>query len=159
MSFETYVRSIDILLVEDNPGDVRLTKETLKNSKIHNNVIVVNNGEEALTYLYRRDKYRNAVRPDLILLDLNLPKKGGIEVLAKVKEDPDLKHIPIVVLTSSKAEEDILKTYNLHANCYVTKPIVLEQFCTVVNTIESFWLSIVKLPKDGAEGSVTKSEE
>jgi chemotaxis family two-component system response regulator Rcp1 len=159
MSFETYVRSIDILLVEDNPGDVRLTKETLKNSKIHNNVIVVNNGEEALTYLYRRDKYRNAVRPDLILLDLNLPKKGGIEVLAKVKEDPELKHIPIVVLTSSKAEEDILKTYNLHANCYVTKPIVLEQFCTVVNTIESFWLSIVKLPKDGAEGSVTKSEE
>jgi two-component system, chemotaxis family, response regulator Rcp1 len=96
MSFETYVRAIDILLVEDNPGDVRLTKETLKNSKIHNNVIVVNNGEEALAYLYRRDTYRNAVLPDLILLDLNLPKKGGVEVLAQVKEDPELKHIPIV---------------------------------------------------------------
>jgi chemotaxis family two-component system response regulator Rcp1 len=143
-------------LVEDNPGDVRLTKETLKNSKIHNNVIVVNNGEEALAYLYRRDTYRNAVLPDLILLDLNLPKKGGVEVLAQVKEDPELKYIPIVVLTSSKAEEDILKSYNLHANCYVTKPIVLEQFCTVVNTIESFWLSIVKLPKEVAQGFVTK---
>jgi chemotaxis family two-component system response regulator Rcp1 len=150
MSSETYVRAIDILLVEDNPGDVRLTKETLKRSKIHNNVIVVNNGEEAIAYLYRRDTYRNAVLPDLILLDLNLPKKGGVEVLAQVKEDPKLKHIPIVVLTSSKAEEDILKSYNLHANCYITKPIVLEQFCTVVNTIESFWLSIVKLPKEVA---------
>jgi two-component system, chemotaxis family, response regulator Rcp1 len=148
MSLETFVQAIDILLVEDNPGDVRLTRETLKNSKIHNNVMVVNNGEEALAYLYRRDKYVKANRPDLILLDLNLPKKGGLEVLAQVKEDPELKHIPIVVLTSSKAEEDILRTYNLHANCYVTKPMVLEQFCAVVNTIESFWLSIVKLPKD-----------
>jgi two-component system, chemotaxis family, response regulator Rcp1 len=154
MSSETYVRCIDILLVEDNPGDVRLTKETLKNSKIHNNVNVVTNGDEALAYLYRRDKYLNAVRPDLILLDLNLPKKGGQEVLAQIKEDPELKHIPIVILTSSKAEEDILKTYNLHANCYVSKPVVLEQFCTVVNTIESFWLSIVKLPK-GVHGSAT----
>jgi chemotaxis family two-component system response regulator Rcp1 len=148
MSLETFVQAIDILLVEDNPGDVRLTRETLKNSKIHNNVMVVNNGEEALAYLYRRDKYVKANRPDLILLDLNLPKKGGLEVLAQVKEDPELKHIPIVVLTSSKAEEDILRTYNLHANCYVTKPMVLEQFCAMVNTIESFWLSIVKLPKD-----------
>jgi chemotaxis family two-component system response regulator Rcp1 len=149
MSFETFVRPIDILLVEDNPGDIRLTQETLANGKMHNNVIVVNNGEEALAYLYRRGEYRNAVRPDLILLDLNLPKKGGQEVLEQAKEDPELKHIPIVILTSSKAEEDILKTYNLHANCYVTKPLDLEQFCTVVNTIESFWLSIVKLPKSG----------
>ncbi len=108
---------------------------------------MVSNGDEALAYLYRRDKYLNAVRPDLILLDLNLPKKGGQEVLAQIKEDPELKHIPIVILTSSKAEEDILKTYNLHANCYVSKPVVLEQFCTVVNTIESFWLSIVTLPR------------
>jgi two-component system, chemotaxis family, response regulator Rcp1 len=149
MSFETFVRPIDILLVEDNPGDIRLTQETLTDSKMHNNVIVVYNGEEALAYLYRRGEYRNAVRPDLIILDLNLPKKGGHEVLEQVKEDPELKHIPIVILTSSKAEEDILKTYNLHANCYVTKPLDLEQFCTVVNTIESFWLSIVKLPKSG----------
>jgi chemotaxis family two-component system response regulator Rcp1 len=147
MSFETFVRPIDILLVEDNPGDIRLTQETLTSSKMHNNVIVVNNGEEALAYLYRRGKYQNASCPDLIILDLNLPKKGGLEVLEQVKEDPELKHIPIVILTSSKAEEDILKTYNLHANCYVTKPLDLEQFCTVVNTIESFWLSIVKLPK------------
>jgi two-component system, chemotaxis family, response regulator Rcp1 len=149
MSFETFVRPIDILLVEDNPGDIRLTQETLTDSKMHNNVIVVYNGEEALAYLYRRGEYRSAVRPDLIILDLNLPKKGGLEVLEQVKEDPELKHIPIVILTSSKAEEDILKTYNLHANCYVTKPLDLEQFCTVVNTIESFWLSIVKLPKSG----------
>ena len=147
MSLATFVRAIDILLVEDNPGDVRLTQETLTHSKMHNNVIVVSNGEQALEYLYRRGEYRDAVRPDLILLDLNLPKKGGHEVLAQVKEDPELKHIPIVILTSSKAEEDILKTYNLHANCYVTKPLDLEQFSTVVNAIESFWLSIVKLPK------------
>jgi two-component system, chemotaxis family, response regulator Rcp1 len=149
VSFETFVRPIDILLVEDNPGDIRLTQETLTDSKMHNNVIVVNNGEEALAYLYRRGLYRDSVRPDLIILDLNLPKKGGHEVLEQVKEDSELKHIPIVILTSSKAEEDILKTYNLHANCYVTKPLDLEQFCTVVNTIESFWLSIVKLPKSG----------
>jgi CheY-like chemotaxis protein len=154
---ETYVQSIDILLVEDNPGDVRLIRETLKNSKIHNNVIVVNNGEEALAYLYRRDRYRDAVRPDLILLDLNLPKKGGYEVLVQVKEDSQLKHIPIVVLTSSRVEEDILKTYNLHANCFISKPIGLEQFCAVVNTIESFWLSIVKLPKDTPLGSAGKN--
>src|SRR5277367_4694976 len=115
MSLTTFVRAIDIPLVEDNPGDVRLTQETLKNSKMHNNVIVVSNGEQALAYLYRRGEYRDAIRPDLILLDLNLPKKGGHEVLAQVKEDPELKHIPIVILTSSKAEEDILKTYNLHA--------------------------------------------
>jgi len=151
MSFATFVRAIDILLVEDNPGDVRLTQETLTNSKMHNNVIVVSNGEQALAYLYRRGEYRDAVRPDLILLDLNLPKKGGHEVLAQVKEDPELKHIPIVILTSSKAEEDILKTYNLHANCYVTKPLDLEQFSTVVNAIESFWLSIVKLPKGAVQ--------
>jgi two-component system, chemotaxis family, response regulator Rcp1 len=139
MTSESFVRSIHILLVEDNPGDIRLTQETLTNRKMHNNVIVVSNGEEALAYLYRRGEYRDAVCPDLILLDLKLPKQ----------KDPELKHIPIVILTSSKAEEDILKTYNLHANCYVTKPLDLEQFCTVVNTIESFWLSIVKLPKGG----------
>jgi two-component system, chemotaxis family, response regulator Rcp1 len=146
MIFEPFVYPIQILLIEDNPGDIRLTQEILKDSKFHNELMVARNGEEALDYLYRRGGHRDAAHPDLILLDLNLPKKGGHEVLAQVKADPELKRIPVVVLTSSAAEEDILKTYNLHVNCYISKPVNLEQFYTVVQLIENFWLSIVKLP-------------
>jgi len=141
--------AIEILLVEDNPGDVRLTEEALKIGKILNRLSVVNDGVEALAFLRREGKYANAPRPDLIMLDLNLPKKDGREVLAEVKSDDDLKRIPVVVLTISKAEEDILKTYNLHANCYVTKPVDLNQFLTVVKAVEDFWLTIVKLPPNG----------
>ena len=142
-------RPVEILLVEDNPGDVRLTEEALKIGKILNRLSVVNDGVEALAFLRREGKYANAPRPDLIMLDLNLPKKDGREVLAEVKSDDDLKRIPVVVLTISKAEEDILKTYNLHANCYVTKPVDLNQFLTVVKAVEDFWLTIVKLPPNG----------
>jgi len=134
--------------VEDNPGDVRLTQELLKESKVRNSLVAVSNGVEALALLRREGKYRDAARPDLILLDLNLPRKDGREVLAEVKQDDDLKRIPIVVLTSSKADADVVKTYNLHANCYVTKPVGLEQFAHVVKSIEDFWLSIVKYPPD-----------
>lgn len=146
MSFDMQPQTIDILLVEDNAGDVRLTQEVLRDSKVRNNLIVASNGEEALNCLRRQGKYKSTVRPDLILLDLNLPVKDGREVLAQIKQDPDLKRIPVVVLTTSKAEEDILKTYNLHANCYVTKPVDLEQFIGVVRSLEDFWLAIVKLP-------------
>ena len=139
-------RPIEILLVEDNPADVRLTVEALKESKIRNRLNVVENGVEAMDYLRRQGKYATAVRPDLVLLDLNLPLKDGREVLADIKADQNLKIIPIVILTTSKAEQDIVKTYNLHANCYVTKPVDLEQFITVVRAIEDFWLTIVKLP-------------
>ena len=139
-------RPIEILLVEDNPADVRLTVEALKESKIRNRLNVAENGMEAMAYLRREGKYADATRPDLILLDLNLPLKDGREVLADIKADQDLKIIPIVILTTSKAEQDIVKTYNLHANCYVTKPVDLEQFITVVRAIEDFWLTIVKLP-------------
>jgi CheY-like chemotaxis protein len=140
---------IEILLVEDNPGDVRLTQEALKESRVLNNVSVVKDGVEAMAFLGREGKYCDACRPDLILLDLNLPKKDGREVLADVKANEDLRCIPVVVLTSSRAEEDILKTYEHHANCYITKPIDLEQFVGVVKSIEDFWLTIVKLPSDG----------
>jgi len=136
----------DILLVEDNPGDVRLAQETLKESKVSNQLHVVEDGVEALAYLRKKGKYREAVRPDLILLDLNLPKKDGKEVLTEVKEDPDLKRIPVVVLTISSDEADILKTYNLHANCYITKPVNINQFHKVVKAIDNFWFAIVKLP-------------
>jgi two-component system, chemotaxis family, response regulator Rcp1 len=146
MNLETFARPIQILLVEDNLGDIRLTQEILKDSKIHNNLLVAKNGEEALAYLQRPGGGENNVRPDLILLDLNLPRKHGYEVLERLKEDPELKRIPVVVLTSSKAEEDILKTYDLHANCYITKPVNLDQFCAVVKSIENFWLVVVKLP-------------
>jgi chemotaxis family two-component system response regulator Rcp1 len=146
---QTTGRPIDILLVEDNPGDVRLTEEALRDSKVQNKLYVARDGMEATAFLRREGKYANAPHPDLILLDLNLPKKDGPEVLAEIKEDPALKHIPVVILTSSKAEEDIIKTYNLHANCYITKPIDLEQFMTVVNSIRDFWLTIVKLPMEG----------
>ncbi len=146
MNFESQSPIVDILLVEDNAGDVRLTQEVLSDSKIRNNLMVATNGEEALSCLRKQGKFHNVARPDLILLDLNLPIKDGREVLAQIKEDPDLKRIPVVVLTTSRAEEDILKTYNLHANCYVTKPVDLDQFIKVVKSLEDFWLAIVKLP-------------
>ena len=149
MNFESTPHPIDILLVEDNAADVRLTEEVLTDSKVHNNLIVVNDGQEALMCLRRQGKFKNSPLPDLILLDLNLPIKDGREVLADIKADPDLKRIPVVILTTSKAEEDILKTYNLHANCYITKPVDLEQFVTVVRYIEDFWLAIVRLPGNG----------
>lgn len=141
-------RPIEILLVEDSAGDVRLTQESLKESKVHNNLNVVPDGVEALAYLRGQGSYVEMPRPDLILLDLNLPKKDGREVLSEIKADPELKRIPVVILTTSRAEEDILKTYNLHANCYITKPVNLDQFIKVVRAIEDFWLTIVKLPPD-----------
>jgi chemotaxis family two-component system response regulator Rcp1 len=137
---------VEILLVEDNPGDSRLAKEALKESKLLNNLHLVEDGVAALEFLWRKGKYSDKPRPDLIILDLNLPKKDGREVLAEIKNDEDLKRIPVVILTISKAEEDILRTYNLHANCYVTKPLDLDQFMKVVKSIEDFWLTIVKLP-------------
>ena len=143
---ETTGRPIEILLVEDNAADVRLTVEILKETKVRNTLTVAADGIEALDLLRRTGRYTHAMRPDLILLDLNLPKKDGREVLAEIKTDPDLKRIPVVILTSSKAEEDIFKSYNLYANCYVTKPVDLEQFVKVVKSIENFWLTIVTLP-------------
>lgn len=148
MSVQGNVKPIEILLVEDSPGDVRLVQEALKEGKMNNNISVVRDGVEALAFLRQEDKYAGAPRPDIILLDLNLPKKDGREVLAEIKEDPNLKRIPIVVLTTSEAEQDILKAYNLHANCYITKPVDLDQFITVVKSIEDFWLTIVKLPAE-----------
>jgi len=139
-------RPIEILLVEDDPGDVRLTIECLKEAKIHNNLNVVNDGVEALDYLRHAAAYSDVPRPDLILLDLNMPRKNGQEVLAEIKQDEDLKQIPVVVLTSSEAEVDVFRSYNLHANCYIVKPVDLAQFLTVVKTIENFWLCIVRLP-------------
>lgn len=140
------VRPIDILLVEDNPGDVRLTKEALKEGKVQNNLHVAGDGEQALRFLLQKGEFQDVERPDLILLDLNLPKMDGRELLARIKEEKDLKRIPVVVLTTSKAEEDIVKTYNLHANCFITKPVDLEKFFIVVKSIEEFWMTIVKLP-------------
>ena len=140
---------IEILLVEDNPADVRLTKEALHEEKLHNNLSVVSDGEEALEFLHKKGKYAKATTPDLILLDLNLPKMDGREVLKEIKSDDELKSIPVVILTVSKAEEDVLKTYKLHANCYISKPIDLNQFSRVVKSIKEFWLTIVKLPPNG----------
>ena len=139
-------KPIEILLVEDNPGDVRLTLEALKGGRVRNNIHVVEDGVQAMDFLHRQGNYRAVPRPDLILLDLNLPKKDGREVLGEVKQDPDLKRIPIVILTSSAAEEDILRAYDLSANCYITKPLDLDQFLKVLKSIEDFWLVIVKLP-------------
>ena len=144
------LKPIEILLVEDNPGDVRLAKEALKESKIRNEIHVVEDGLLAMAFLKREGDYAAAVRPDIILLDLNLPGKDGREVLEEIKQDPDLRRIPVVILTSSSAEIDILKTYNLHANCYVTKPVDFAQFVEVVLSVSNFWFSIVKLP-NGAE--------
>jgi len=136
---------IEILLVEDNPGDVRLTKEALKDAKVRNTLHVVMDGVEALSFLRKQGKYAAVPVPDLILLDLNLPKKNGREVLEEIKQDDGLRHIPVVILTTSQAERDIAESYRLHANAYVTKPVDLEQFLTVVKSIEQFWLEIVKL--------------
>jgi two-component system, chemotaxis family, response regulator Rcp1 len=141
-------RPVDILLVEDNEGDVRLTMEALREGKVRNKLTVAKDGVEALAMLRNEGKYASAPRPDLILLDLNLPRKDGREVLAEIKADPSLKVIPVVVLTTSKAEEDIVKTYELYANCYIAKPVDLEQFIKVVRSIDDFWLSIVKLPRE-----------
>ncbi|HET9885859.1 MAG TPA: response regulator [Candidatus Binatia bacterium] len=145
-----YNGCIQVLLVEDNPGDVRLTKEALKEGKLLNQLTVVGDGVEALSFLRKQGIYADAPQPELILLDLNLPKKDGREVLAEIKADPNLRRIPVVVLTTSSSEEDILKIYDLHANCYITKPVDLEQFMGVVKSIEDFWVSVVKLPSHEA---------
>ena len=137
---------IEILLVEDSAGDVRLVQENLKESKVRNSLNVVGDGIEAMAYLRKEGKYKDAPRPDLVLLDLNLPKKDGRQVLKEMKSDEDLKCIPVVVLTISKAEEDIMKSYSLHANAYISKPVDLNQFLKVVKAIEEFWLTVVKLP-------------
>jgi two-component system response regulator len=137
---------IEILLVEDNPGDIRLTKEALKDSKLQNNLSLAHDGVEALAFLRREGKYIDAPHPDIILLDLNLPKKDGREVLEEIKQDAILKRIPVVVLTTSDDEYDILESYNLHANCYITKPVDLQRFIAIVKIIEQFWFKIVQLP-------------
>jgi CheY-like chemotaxis protein len=137
---------IEILLVEDNPGDVRLTVEALKDGKMLNRLHVVEDGVAALDFLHMRDPYTKVPRPDLILLDLNLPKKNGREILAEIKSDDALKTIPVVILTTSDAEQDILRAYSLHANCYISKPVGYDHFTNIVRSIESFWLTIVKLP-------------
>jgi CheY-like chemotaxis protein len=150
----TNSRTIEILLVEDNPGDVNLTrialndypKDTLREREINVNLSVVTDGVEAMNFLHRQGEYLNAIHPDLILLDWNLPRKDGREVLIEIKADERLQRIPIVVLTTSKAEEDILKAYNLHANCYITKPVDFNEFVKIVQSIEDFWFKIVKLP-------------
>ncbi|UPT75566.1 MAG: response regulator [Elusimicrobiota bacterium] len=139
---------IEILLVEDNPGDVRLTRETLKDAKIHNNLSVAGDGAAALAHLRREGAAAGAARPDLILLDLNLPRMGGRELLGLIKNDAALRSIPVVVLTTSKAEEDILQSYDLHANCYISKPVELDGFIKVVKSIEDFWFTVVRLPKE-----------
>jgi chemotaxis family two-component system response regulator Rcp1 len=140
------VAPVEILLVEDNPGDYRLTQEALREGKVFNNLHWARDGVEAIDFLKRRGAHAGAPRPDIILLDLNLPKKDGREVLSEIKNDVDLRPIPVVILTTSKAEEDIVKSYELHANCYVTKPVDLEKFIVVVQSIDRFWLSIVTLP-------------
>ncbi len=141
-------KPIEILLVEDNPADVRLTQEALKEGKVRNNLHVARDGIEAIEYLRRLGKWAGSPRPDLILLDLNLPRKDGREVLFEIKNDPELKAIPVVVLTTSSAEQDIFKSYKLHANCYITKPVDLEQFVQVVKSIDDFWLTVVRLPSE-----------
>lgn len=141
-------RPIEILLVEDNPGDVRLTKEALSESKVRNRISVASDGVEAMAFLRREGRYKDAPRPDIILLDLNMPRKDGREVLAEVKQAPDLKRIPVVVLTSSAAEQDIVRTYDLHANAFITKPVGFEEFVSVVKEVEDFWFTVVKLPKE-----------
>ncbi len=141
------LKPIEILLVEDNPGDVRLTVEALKEGKVRNRMSVARDGVEALDFLFRRGAFAEAPRPDIILLDLNLPRKDGREVLAEIKADPNLRRIPVVVLTTSSADEDILKSYDLHVNCYITKPVDMDRFIDVVKAIDSFWFTIVQLPE------------
>jgi CheY-like chemotaxis protein len=147
MSTRVLGEAIEILLVEDNPGDARLAIELLKEAKVFNHLTVVSDGVEAMEYLRREGKHKDAVRPDLVLLDLNLPRKDGRQVLREIRADEKLRRIPVVVLTTSEAEEDVLRAYDLSANCYVTKPVDLDQFVKVVQSIENFWLSIVKLPQ------------
>ena len=147
MNTEILGKPIDILLVEDNPGDARLALESLKESKIRNTIHWVQDGLEAMKFMHRQGSYENAPRPDQILLDLNMPKMDGREVLAEIKSDDELKRIPVVIFTISKAEEDILKAYDLHTNCYITKPLDLNRFLKVIQSIEDFWLTIVRLPK------------
>ena len=142
-------KPIEILLVEDNPGDVRLTQEGLRDGKVRNRMAVVVDGVQAMNFLHKQAPFTDAPRPDLILLDLNLPKKSGLEVLKEIKGDEELRRIPVVVLTTSQAELDILKSYDLHANAYIAKPVELKQFISVVKAIEDFWLEIVRLPPDG----------
>ena len=146
MSTQKAAKSIEILILEDSKGDVALNEEVFEDAKIRNNLHVVEDGEEAILYLRGEGQFSGVPRPDIILLDLNLPKKDGREVLEEIKNDEDLKNIPVVVLTTSKAEGDILKSYNLHANAYVTKPVDFDQFMKVVKSIEDFWLEVVKLP-------------
>ena len=140
-------RQIEILLIEDNPGDVRLTQEAMRAAKMTNVLHVVEDGVQAMEFLRQRGRFKDAPRPDLILLDLNLPKKDGRSVLAEVKTDPDLRRIPVVVLTTSRSEEDVMKAYGLHANAYVTKPVDLEQFMKIVALIDEFWVNVVTLPR------------
>lgn len=146
MSILSELNLVTILLVEDNPGDVRLVEEIFQDGKIYNRLQVARDGEQAVDYLHQRGEFQNAPRPDLILLDLNLPKKNGAEVLTEIKTDPQLHSIPVIILTASKAEEDIARAYDHYANCYLTKPIDLNQFINVVQQIKTFWLSIVQLP-------------
>jgi CheY-like chemotaxis protein len=140
-------KTIDLLLVEDNPGDVRLTREALREAPVPVNLSVASDGVEALDFVYRRGKYKNAPRPDLILLDLNLPRKNGPEVLAEIKTDPDLKRIPVLIMTTSQEPRDVDTAYSLNANCYITKPITLDEFMNVVQSIETFWLKTAVLPQ------------
>jgi CheY-like chemotaxis protein len=146
----TNAHSVEILLVEDSPSDTEITVEALREAKVRNNLSIVEDGVEALEFLRRQGKYSKAPRPDLVLLDLNLPRKDGREVLAEIKSDHDLKTIPVVVLTTSRAEQDVVQAYKYHANCYITKPVDFEQFLSVVHSIESFWLMLVTLPRAGA---------
>ena len=140
--------ALEILLVEDNPGDARLTEEALKEGKVLTNLSVARDGVEAMAMLRREGPHADLPRPDLVLLDLNLPRKDGREVLAEIRADPDLRRLPVVVLTTSAAEQDIVRAYDLHANCYITKPVDLDQFVAIVQSIEDFWLTIVRLPPD-----------
>jgi two-component system, chemotaxis family, response regulator Rcp1 len=142
-------KPVEILLVEDNPVDVLMTKRALEDGRVCNNLNVVHDGEEAMEFLRQVGRFVNAPEPDLILLDLNLPKKSGREVLSEIKQDPGLLHIPVIVLTSSEAEKDILMSYRLHANCFITKPVNLDQFSAVVRSIEGFWFAVVKLAGRG----------
>ncbi len=150
---ENNPRPVEILLVEDSPSDAELTVEALREAKVRNRLSLVEDGEQALQFLRRKGRFAAAPRPDLIMLDLNLPRKDGREVLAEIKEDGDLKAIPVVVLTTSRAEQDVLRAYRLHANCYITKPVDFKQFLAVVRSIESFWLYVVTLPPNGTSGS------
>jgi two-component system, chemotaxis family, response regulator Rcp1 len=151
-SIRTRSALIEVLLVEDSPGDVRLTREALKDAKMHISLKVVSDGTEAMAYLRREQDYADAPRPDLILLDLNLPKKDGRDVLKEIKESDALKSIPVVILTTSASQVDVERSYKLHANCYITKPVDLQGFIKVVQSIDNFWLSVVKLPGDSGGG-------